>query len=942
MSYDLGTAHGKIVLDYDSSRDVDRAEKDIDKLERKAKESDGSLGKLGKTISGLASGAKLGGMAVAMTQAAAGAASLLVQVLGIVPALASILSLSSALPALYVGLAATVGVLKAAFSGVGETLSAAFDPKKAAKFNEALKELSPSAQKFALTVKDNVKALKDYQNGIQEAFFSKAGLDKAVLRGVYILGVLKDNVNGLASDFGRLAKRIVDFGTTQNSINFLQDSLANFRVLVQRATVGLEPMLAGLRAVGNVGMTLLPQLGSAIGSVTTRFGEWMQQIASDGRLEQWIDLAIDTLQTLGGIASNVGSILVDVFQAAGETGGGLLNTLEMVTGEFADFLNSAEGSAAIRDLFTAIMQVARALAPIVTTLAGALAKALAPAISQIAEDLGPILLDIVERLAPAFGPLIAAAADLISALAPLIPPIAQLVALLAGVLSGAIQTLVAEFSPLIDIIAGALTGAFEAFMPVIDAMAQGLPIAAKAGAAMAKAFAPLVPVIIQLATAIADSLVAALPDLLKAAEQLIPVFVQFATLMSEQLVVALTLLIQMLPGLIKLLIAVTPAIVQILTFGLRLSIWAMQFGAALRDLIGTIISFVGSLIGSLVDGVVSAYNGVVDAGRAIINWFSALPGRIMAFLKAFPGMILNLFRTAMNGVIYAVGFGIGLIVGSMIKLPGLILRALIAFPGQLANLFRSAWNMLVRVTTAGANAVITYFRNLPNRTRSALSSLGSTLMTIGRNALRNLVNAATSGLNTFLGFFRNLPGRTRSALGNLGQLLTSSGKAIIQGLINGVNSGIDKILGMIGNLADKIKGAFNDALSIFSPSREFFWSGTMIGEGLMDGVKSKLSAVRKIAEQLAQTVAAPTVALPTKVGTVLSTSLPSVLTRINDRSTTTKQGEFGPYHLEVDGRTLASIVIDTVTGNPRVVSKASAEGNRRSTFMGSGRQTSAA
>lgn len=936
MSYDLGTAHGKIVLDYNSDKDVGRAEDDIDKLERKARDADGTLGKLGKTLGAIGSGAKLGALAVSMTHAAAGAASLAIQIAGIVPALASILSLSSALPALYVGAAAAVGVMKAAFAGVGDVLAAAFDPKKLKEFQEGLKELSPAAQAFALQVKASVPAFKEYQQGLQEAFFSNAGLDKAVLRAVFVLGQLKTNLQGIAEDFGRLTKRFVEFATTQNSINFLNDSVANFRGLIQEASSALEPFLTGLRAVGDIGGSLLPRLGRAISDVGTRFGEWMSDIAASGQLQEWIDTAISTLQTLGGIVSNVGSILTSIFQAASDTGGGLLGTLQTITGEFAAFLNSAEGATAIRDLFSGIMEVARALAPVLTTLVGALAKALAPAIAQIANDLGPILLDVVERLAPAFAPLAAAAADLLSALAPLVPPIAQLVALLAGVLSKAIQALVAEFSPLIEIISGALIGAFEAFMPVIDAMAAGLPLAAEAGVALAQAFAPLVPIIVQLAQVFAESLIAVLPDLLGIAQQLIPVITQFATLMSDQLAESLNMLIAILPGLIQFLAAILPIVIQITTFGLRLSIWFMQFGAILRDFIGAVIQVGAALISGLVNGIVAAYQGVVSAGAAIINWFSELPGKIFGFIKALPSMLSNLFTKAIQGAAYAVGFGIGLIVAAVTKLPGMLLRALIAFPGMLANLFRNAWNALVRITTAGANAVINYFRQLPARTRSALASLGSLLASIGRNALRALVNAASSGANAFINFFRQLPGRTRSALGNLGQLLVSSGRAIIDGLIRGIRAGVDKVLGLIGDLANKIKGGFNDALSIFSPSREFKWSGQMIGEGLIDGLQSKLRAVAQMARTLAQTVIAPTVALPQTASATLNTVAPTAVQRIADRNAAAA-GE-RTYHLDIDGRTIATIVIDTVTGNPKVVSKAANEGSRQNQFAGSGRR----
>jgi hypothetical protein len=52
---------------------------------------------------------------------------------------------------------------------------------------------------------------------------------------------------------------------------------------------------------------------------------------------------------------------------------------------------------------------------------------------------------------------------------------------------------------------------------------------------------------------------------------------------------------------------------------------------------------------------------------------------------------------------------------------------------------------------------------------------------------------------------------------------------------------------------------------------------------------------------------------------------------------TTRDAGTRTYHLDIDGSTIASIVVDTITGNPTVVSKAASEGTRVRTFTGSGR-----
>jgi phage-related protein len=932
----LGTAHGKIVLDYDSDKAVGRAEKDIDKLERKAKESNGTLGKLGKTLSAFGAGAKIGALAISMGVTAVQAGALLTNVLGIVPQLVSILSLSSALPAIYTGLIGTVLTLKAAFAGVGDAVKLAFDPEKAAEYQKALEKLTPSARAFVEQLHNAAPALKTFQQEIQEAFFSSSFLAAQVPRMMKALEVIRPVVLGLAADFGEVTRRISDFALSEKSIMFVRNSLAATRAAFSEVSGSIVPVLIGLRDVGEVGLPLMVQLAETVGNVADRFGAWLSQIASDGRLQAWINTALDTLRTLGEIVSNVGQILFSVITAAQAAGGGLLGTLADITGQFAAFLSSADGMQTLTSLFSAILSVAHQLAPVIITLVSALAKALAPAIAQIAQVLGPVLLDVVNALAPAFGPLAAAIGDLVTALAPLLPPIAKLVALLAGVLSTAVQALVAELGPLISVIADGLSGALDQLMPLIGEMAKGLPLAAEAGIQLAQAFAPLIPVLIELAKVIVAALIKNMPAIRDAISKILPLFIEFANLLSAELVQALTELIKILPFLIDAFVKIYPILLQVETIGLRIVIWIFKLQNAIQGALVWIGKFVVGLVQGLVSGLQSAYNGIVTAGAAVIGWFQALPGRIMSALNALPGMLKDLFVKALEGLATVIGFSAGLIVGIFTKLPGKIANAIVTLGPMLWNWMQAVWAGIQQRVVNGVTNALNFLKNFPGRAYNAMLNLVSLLRTLATNAWNNLVNRFQSGANNAVNAAKNLPGRIRSALGNLGNLLLNSGINIINGLINGINRGISRVLNLVRNLADRVRNAFNSALDIFSPSRVFRDSGKNIGEGLILGLRDKLRAITATAELMANTVVAPTVQLPATASAAAMNVAVANPQRVSQDQN--QQRYFGPYTLEVDGKVLASIVIDTVTGNPTVVSKAANEGNRQNQFAGSGRR----
>jgi phage-related protein len=936
VSYDLGTAHGKIVLDYDSDKAVGRAEDDIDKLERKAKTSNGTLTKLGKTLSGFAGGAKIAGMAVAMGTAAIQAAALLINVLGIVPALTSILSLTAAIPGALAGGIAAVLVLKAAFAGVGDAIKAALDPTKAAEYQKALEKLAPSARAFVEAIHSAAPQLKAFQQQIQESFFSASKLAGQVPRMVKALSQLRPMVNGLASDFGELVRRLANFALSQDSIQFVSDAMQVFRAAVADAGTPLIKLLIGLRDVGNVGLPLLLQMSDAVNTVAGKFGEWLSAISNDGRLQAWIDLALKTLSTLGDIAKNVGSILFSVISAAQQAGGGLLGTLANITGQIAALLKSTDGFNTLVALFSGILKAASALAPAVLTLVAALAKALAPAIDQIATVLGPVLLQIVDALAPAFGPLAQAIADLVKALAPLLPPVAQLIALLAGIVTVVAQGLIKALGPLISLIASGLSGAITALMPVVGSLSQLLPVLADAGIQLAAAFAPLIPVLVQLAQTIAQELVKVMPDLIKAVQPLIPVLVTFAGLLTGKLIQALTALIKILPPVIDAFVQMLPILIQVSLIGLRIVNWLLQLSNAIQGALAWLGKFIGALAQGLLGALQGAFNAIVTAGAAIIGWFQALPGRIMSFLAALPGMLENLFVSALQGIATVIGFQAGLIVGFFTKLPGDILHAVVTLGPILWGWMQNVWMGIQQRVVNGTLNAISFLHDFPRRAYNAVLNLVSLLRTVATNAWNGLINKFQSGASNAVASAGKLPGRIRSALGNLGNLLLSSGTNIINGLISGINRGIGRVLDLVRGLADRVRSAFNNALNIFSPSRDFKWSGEMIGLGLISGLKKKMLDVQRAAEALANTVIAPTVALPASASAAaMNVAFTGKATPGQDDN---RPRNFGPYQITVDGKVIAAIVIDTITGAPTVVSKAANEGDRLNEFAGSGRR----
>lgn len=119
------------------------------------------------------------------------------------------------------------------------------------------------------------------------------------------------------------------------------------------------------------------------------------------------------------------------------------------------------------------------------------------------------------------------------------------------------------------------------------------------------------------------------------------------------------------------------------------------------------------------------------------------------------------------------------------------------------------------------NAVVAFIRGAINEIVSAANGVTGFVNSIS-NHFQRAVNAIKEKINTAVNFVRGLPGQIISAIGNLGSLLYTAGQNVINGLINGIESRIGALRQKIANAAQTIRNALP-----FSPAKE----GPLSGRG---------------------------------------------------------------------------------------------------------------
>ncbi len=216
-------------------------------------------------------------------------------------------------------------------------------------------------------------------------------------------------------------------------------------------------------------------------------------------------------------------------------------------------------------------------------------------------------------------------------------------------------------------------------------------------------------------------------------------------------------------------------------------------------------------------------------GQAVA-WFGALPGRIGAGLAALPGIVMGLFQSMIDKVLFGVGFVIGWVIRQFIELPGNVRRGL----STLWSAMQGIWDTVKRnvttwVSTAVNNAV-TWLRGLPGKARSAISSLWSNMVGAFNSAKTNATNSASALVSGTVSWLRGLPGKARSAIAGIpGQIKSvfsgagswrySAGSNILSGLVRGMKGAVGAAIGAAKDAAMSVINGLKRGLGIASPSK---------------------------------------------------------------------------------------------------------------------------
>lgn len=315
----------------------------------------------------LADGDRIRGYAMSFGLLAAKAALAVAAILPLVGVVGNLIPLVMlAAPAAASAGLAMLG-FKLALNGVKDALDAGLSGDTE-EFEKALKKLAPQA---ASTVRVMV-GLRDQWRDTAKSF----------------QGRVFEGAAGELASLSRFIKPIADrwlpllalkMAQTRNS---LADGLAKFAADGRLEAVwrNLQVALSDImdtakplaRVFGDVLEVAAPRFAEVAGYVrqaAEAFSKWIRDARDSGKLQEWLDKAMETFGKLKDIATNVGKIIGAIFKASGNEGDDMLDQIEGITAAIAEWANSKDGQKII-DWASKLFEFLGQLAPVVLILTG--------------------------------------------------------------------------------------------------------------------------------------------------------------------------------------------------------------------------------------------------------------------------------------------------------------------------------------------------------------------------------------------------------------------------------------------------------------------------------------------------------------------------------------------------------------------------------------------
>ncbi len=172
----------------------------------------------------------------------------------------------------------------------------------------------------------------------------------------------------------------------------------------------------------------------------------------------------------------------------------------------------------------------------------------------------------------------------------------------------------------------------------------------------------------------------------------------------------------------------------------------------------------------------------------------------------------------------------------------------------IKNIVSTSFNVIKAIFGTSINVIATVFNTGFNLVKNTIKTAFNAIKALARGDIAGFVTIIGTGLKNTVSIVTGGVANIAKAFGGLASKLYNIGIDAVQGLINGVKAKITGAISVAKNLASSVSDTVKNFFIIRSPSRLFKQFGEWLSEGLALGIKGKESEAVRAALNLAQNV----------------------------------------------------------------------------------------
>ena len=269
---------------------------------------------------------------------------------------------------------------------------------------------------------------------------------------------------------------------------------------------------------------------------------------------------------------------------------------------------------------------------------------------------------------------------------------------------------------------------------------------------------------------------------------------------------------------------------------------------------------------AIVSAVTKAYAAVQVALNVIMSanpiglLVLAVVGLVAALIYAwknsetFRNVVIKVWNAVKNAAVTVWNFVVGFLKGAFNTIKG----AISTYFNFYKSVITGAWNIIKSVTSAvwngikgfvssGVSAIKGFVSTGLNTIKSIWSNIWNGIKTVISTIWKGIKAGLSGDIGGITKIIGTIKGKVLSVLSGAGSWLLSTGRNIIAGLINGVGQMAGRVLNKVREVIGGAVDFAKQLLGIASPSRVFRDIGKFTGQGLVKGLDSMGSKIRKAA-----------------------------------------------------------------------------------------------